>query len=120
MTRKSRVRAETNFANSYNPIAPVQSSHRKYSALCSPQISRILSRIPPHEEGRIAIVTNVEAGSGGRETSQRIFRADERGLADGQAVWSWHPDAGVKLAMMLTHHAGDGGKKARFTEESAE
>ncbi len=41
-------------------------------------------------------------------------------LADGKAVWSRHPDAGVKLATMLTHRAGDGGKKARFTRESAE
>jgi hypothetical protein len=24
--------------------------------------------------------------------------ADERGLADGEAVWSWRPDAGVKFA----------------------
>jgi hypothetical protein len=40
--------------------------------------------------------------------------------ADGEAVWSWRPDAGVKFAMMLTHHADDGGKKARFTEESTE
>jgi hypothetical protein len=41
------------------------------------------------EEGRIAIVTNVEAGSGGRETSQHSFlNADERCFADGQAVWS--------------------------------
>jgi hypothetical protein len=41
-------------------------------------------------------------------------------LADGEAVWSRRPDAGVNVAMMLSHHAGDGGKKARFTRESAE
>jgi hypothetical protein len=33
--------------------------------------------------------------------------------ADGEVVASWHPDAGVKLATMLAHRAGDGGKKAR-------
>jgi len=31
-------------------------------------------------------------------------------IAYGKAVWSWHPDAGVKLALK---RAGDGGKKAR-------
>jgi hypothetical protein len=33
----------------------------------------MLSRIPPHEEGRFAIVTNVEAGSGGRDGSQAFL-----------------------------------------------
>jgi hypothetical protein len=33
--------------------------------------ARHLDRIPPHQEGRIAIAKNVEAGSGGREISQR-------------------------------------------------
>jgi len=28
-------------------------------------------------------------------------------------VWSWRPDAGAKLAMMLCIVAGDGGKRAR-------
>ena len=36
--------------------------------------------------------------------------------ADGESVWSWHPDAGVKSAM---RSAGDGGQKARSTGESA-
>ncbi len=31
--------------------------------------------------------------------------------ADGKGVWSWHPDAGVKLAKR--RFADDGGKKAR-------
>jgi hypothetical protein len=37
--------------------------------------------------------------------------------ADGEGVWSWHPDAGVKLAK--GRFANDGGKKARFPGESA-
>jgi hypothetical protein len=58
------------------------------------------ARLSGHK-GRFAIVTNVEAGGGGRETSQHSFSdADERGLADGEAVWSWRPDAGVKLVTM--------------------
>jgi hypothetical protein len=36
--------------------------------------------------------------------------------ADGEDVWSWHPDAGVKFA---PRSAGDGGYQARYTEESA-
>jgi hypothetical protein len=81
--------------------------------------------IPPRKEGRIAIVTNVEAGCGGRDciaarehhpekacparvagwTSEKMMlnrsaRTNDV-VADGQAVWSWRPDAGVKLAMML-------------------
>jgi hypothetical protein len=38
--------------------------------------------------------------------------------ADGEVVWSWRLDAGVNLAMMLAHHAGDGGKKARSPERA--
>jgi len=37
--------------------------------------------------------------------------------ADGEVVWSRYPDADIKLATMLRIAAGDGGKKARLTEE---
>lgn len=41
------------------------------------------------EEGRFAVVTNVEVGCGGRGVAQRAFgRADERHGADGQVAWS--------------------------------
>src|SRR5262249_19371504 len=49
------------------------------------------------KEGRIAIVTNV--GSGMRWTPHVIRRMTLR--ADGKAVWSWRPLAGVKLATMV-------------------
>jgi hypothetical protein len=40
------------------------------------------------------------------------WRVDEGAeLADGEAVWSWHPDAGVKFSRKSL--GGDGGKKAR-------
>jgi hypothetical protein len=39
-------------------------------------------------------------------------------FADGEVVWSRYPDADIKLATMLSHRAGDGGKKARLTGES--
>ncbi|HVX78099.1 MAG TPA: hypothetical protein VHB49_18355, partial [Bradyrhizobium sp.] len=87
----------------------------KISCFIFPPNQSHLPRIPPHAEGRFAVVTNVEAGRDGRETSQHSFYedADERGLADGEAVWSWRPDAGVKLATMLPHCADDGDNKAR-------
>src|SRR5215813_7076946 len=65
------LRAKANFACASNANRFVQSSREKYSTLPLAQISSILPCIPPREEGRIAIVTNVEAGSGGRATSQR-------------------------------------------------
>jgi hypothetical protein len=38
-------------------------------------------------------------------------------LADGKACGPDAPTLAFNLAMMLTHHAGDGGKKARLTRE---
>jgi len=53
-------------------------------------------------EGRFAVVTNVEAGCGGRDVAQwALVLADERHGADGQVAWSWHPDADAKLAVMI-------------------
>ena len=46
----------------------------------------------------------------GTRTAEGFF---ERRFADGEDVWSWRPDAGAKLAMMLRIIAGDGGKRAR-------
>jgi hypothetical protein len=39
--------------------------------------------------------------------------------ADGEDVWSWHPDAGVKFLRRKLLR-GDGGQKARSTGESTE
>ena len=62
------------------------------------------SAYPGPQEGRIAIVTNVGPGCGGRESAGRAMRiagriSRERSLArkmtgavaDGKTVWSWHP-----------------------------
>jgi hypothetical protein len=38
--------------------------------------------------------------------------------ADGEVVWSWHPDADAKFAVTLARRASDGGQKARRTGES--
>jgi hypothetical protein len=57
--------------------------------------------VPPRSEGRIAIVTDVDAGCDGRGSA-----IDEAcWLADGEVVWFWRPDAGVKLVTMPAHHA---------------
>src|SRR5882762_11927384 len=61
----NRLRLKTNFRRAFNPMTPVQISREKYSAWRSAKISRILLAIPPRAEGRFAIVTDVEAGSGG-------------------------------------------------------
>jgi hypothetical protein len=75
---------------------PVQPSGEKYFASRFGRNSFIDSHIPLRSEGRIAIVTGVGAGCGGRFGDTR--RAPHE--ADGEAVWSWRPDAGVKLATM--------------------
>jgi hypothetical protein len=46
----------------------------------------------------LAIVTNVGAGCGGRGSVGRASGARTNDVAaDGKAVWSWRPDAGVKF-----------------------
>jgi hypothetical protein len=43
---------------------------------------------------------------------------DETPSAYGEVVWSRCRDAGIKLATMLPHHAGDGGNQARSPRRS--
>ena len=104
---RNRVRPKTNFVRRINVILAVSypctnislSENRK---LC------ILPAVPPPQEGRIAIVTDV--GSGMRWT--RMRRKTSGAIADGEGVWSWRPDAGAKfLRSKLLRD--DGGKKAR-------
>jgi hypothetical protein len=68
-----------------------------------------------HQEGRLAIATN--AGQGAVDADPLAWRA--RDLADGEAVWSRRPDAGVNSRQCFAL-CGDGDNKARFTRESAE
>ena len=44
-----------------------------------------------------------------------ILSAGRKGAADGEVVWSWRRDPGVKR---VVSPAGDGGKKGRFPGES--
>ena len=72
---------------------PVALSCRRVAALPNTPNQRHLVRIPPRQEGRIAIVMNVRRGAVaalGRETSAPVV--------DGEAVWFWRPEAGVKFA----------------------
>ena len=63
---------------------PVVLLCRRPLALLPTPNQRHLLRVPPHQEGRFAVVTNVDAGCGGR------FGVVRRAMliADGEAVWS--------------------------------
>ena len=66
------LRPNTNFSNQINPIPPVQPHRKKYSPSGSRQISSIIAPSHPLHEGRIAIVTNVGMGCGGRGSIGRV------------------------------------------------
>jgi hypothetical protein len=76
----------------------VQPLAQKYFHFPLPQITSPSIVIPHPQEGRIAIVTDV--GSGRRWTQAA---PKTRALsADGEVVWSWRPDAGVKLVKVIS------------------
>jgi hypothetical protein len=123
-TPRGRVEARANAL-----MVPAKTSEARLASACLPcancpscqsvairrhyysQISGRFRRIPPRQQGRTRRHGRW-AGCGGRGWQ----RATNDANADGQGVWSWHPDAGVKLAMMLriaSHRADDGGNKAR-------
>ena len=67
---------------------------------------------PPREEGRY--------GQSSRNVRRVAIDAQGRSVGDAfdEAVWSRHPDAGVKSRGRCSR--SDGGYKARYAEESAE
>jgi hypothetical protein len=81
------MRLKTHFAKPFNQIT-LSSPPRKnillsfYQKLCFLAPSRLI------EEGRFAIVTDVEAGSDGRCNVRRACAQTTDTVADGQAVWS--------------------------------
>ncbi len=111
-------------------FAFVQPQREKYFAFPETRSGVGCAHLIP-ARGAVAIVTNagwdaVDAGGNARrtlparlrQTSRRTgtgsaARCWRRHLAYGEVVWSWRPDAGVKLACDAAHHADDGGKKAR-------
>jgi hypothetical protein len=58
------------------------------------------AHVPRLKEGRFAIVTNVERGMRWTSQCQALLRKTTDNAADGQAVWSWHPDADAKVAVL--------------------
>jgi hypothetical protein len=64
----------------------------KYFAFPEGQIRRKASPIPCHRRGASRSSRDVGAGCDGRDGTHETKRAE----ADGQVVWSWPPDAGVK------------------------
>jgi hypothetical protein len=80
---ENRMRRKTDFASGFNPISPVQPLRQKYLYFFLSEFM-YSSPYPASCEGRIAIVTDVEAGSGGRGVSRKTSAAP----ADGQVAWS--------------------------------
>ena len=65
--------------------------------------------------GRPALIGGALRGRherGVRDAVDAMHRKTTDGVADGEIVWSWPPDAEVKRAG-VTNAARDGGKKAR-------
>jgi hypothetical protein len=111
---RNHLRQKTNFSRAFNSMTPVQISRKKYSVLCSPQISGFIS-LSRLVQGAF----RDRHGRGGGERWPREIaaffsrmRTNDR-FADGQAVWSWRPDAGAKLAKTLHASCGRRGKRAR-------
>src|SRR6266851_8009207 len=76
-----------------NHSKPVQSRCEKFSACPVGQISDLTPRVSPE---RGAARDRHETRGGMRWT--RKLRLTSAADADGEVVWSWRPDAGVKLA----------------------
>jgi hypothetical protein len=67
------LRQNKKFFNPFKLICPVQPCAKKESASRETQISPRTRAIPAREEGRIAIVTNVGPGCGGRDSAGRAI-----------------------------------------------
>ena len=100
------LRLNADFSSDFKLILAVQSSQQKYSALDSPQISGFLLLSRLIEEGR---ARRHERGSGMRWT--RVRQQTTGARVDGQAVWSWRPDAGAKFLERATRALGMTGAK---------
>jgi hypothetical protein len=86
---------------------PVQTSLQKYFAFGVGQITGLNPRVSPDERG-VAHVTNARWDA----VDATLAHDERRAVADGEVVWFWRRDAGVKFVRSKLL-AGDGGKKAR-------
>ena len=96
-----KVTRRAHHQKSVHPLA------KKYSASVVGQISDSNPPVPPDKRG-VAHVTNVAVGCGGRGCRRATNAWHAR---TSEIVWSWRPDAGVKLPGRLP--GSDGGKRAR-------
>jgi hypothetical protein len=88
------VRLKSDFSCHLKLFLPVQPFRKKQFTLVVGQNSNTTPRILSQQEGRLMSATN--AGRVAVAAGLLARRCEDR--ADGQAVWSWHLDAGVKLA----------------------
>jgi hypothetical protein len=100
---QNRLRLKTNFSRAFKSMTPVQISRKKYSVLCSPQISGFisLSRLVQRGVSRSSRTWRRAAVAAKDRSILFGMRTNDR-FADGQAVWSWRPDAGAKPARRTT------------------
>jgi hypothetical protein len=102
-------------------MTPVQFLREKYSALRSAKINRILlaSRLVQRGVSRSSRTWRRGAvAARDRSILSRMWTNDR--FADGQAVWSWRPDAGAKLAKTLHASCGRRGQNSPVPGESSE
>ena len=78
------------------------------------KISSIDLLVPSHQRGD----TRSPRSRGGMRWTRRSVRR-ALAVADGEAVWFWRPEAGVKFARTPTRRADDGVNKAVVPGESA-
>jgi hypothetical protein len=103
------VRQQAKFASGFNLIWVVQSRRQKYFAFLLPLIGGY-SRPSRLDRGALRVVTDVERG-------MRWTRGAARRTVLTRTAKSCRPDTPT-LVSSLRISAGDGGKKARFTEET--
>jgi len=98
------LRQKANLSNPFKLISPVQIPREKYSA--SPTLRKVSSLEPSRlmqRDVRVVTIRGVRAAMDAMASGVRKERALQTSGADadGEVVWSWRPDAGAKLAMML-------------------
>jgi hypothetical protein len=106
------LHVKTKLLSRINPVIPVQSLLQKYAGFPNTQISAIAFPSPPNKEGRFAIVTNVGRGMRWTRVAPGRKRCSRTEKARG-------PDTLTPVSSWRRQTAGDGGKRAGLTGESA-
>jgi hypothetical protein len=103
---KNCLRVKTHFASRFKAIRAFNPSDQIFRFIRSNNCACIAPSRAHQRGGRV--VTNAGRGMGWTVQLQQTSVV----AADGEVVWSWRPDAGVKLSWSKLHE-GDGGKRAR-------